>query len=296
MKRRIRIFPLLMVALSLHALSLSGCDGQQDARLSYGEDATRNVRVSFIDVGKGDCILIQAGTSSALIDTGYEATADEVVSYLRDSGVEHLDCLVITHYDRDHIGGTQAIGEVFPINTIYLPGYVGGDKNYRTLTKTVKRLGFATQSVTQVESVRLGGATLTILPTSLTYVPNANDGEGNDNDLSLVATLSCKNDSYLLAGDLEKEGIDAFLDGVTGHYDVLKMPHHGSKSGSTDELLESIRPSITVITDGPDDPADKKTLKLLAGVGSKVYRTSTDGTIVISGDGTGNYTVTTNAG
>ena len=61
--------------------------------------------VSFIDVGKGDCILLQSGQSAALIDTGYDRTSGEVISFLRKKGVGHLEFLIITHYDRDHVGG-----------------------------------------------------------------------------------------------------------------------------------------------------------------------------------------------
>lgn len=295
MKRHIRITLFLIVVLSLLILTHTGCSERQNTHQSSDGDSANTVRVSFIDVGKGDCILIQAGESSAVIDTGYENTADDVISYLKGSGVKRLDCLVITHYDRDHIGGTQAIGEAFPIDIVYLPGYVGEDKNYRALTKAVKNLDVAAQAVRRVERVQLGNAILTILPTSLNYEPNASGGEGNDNDLSIVATLTYGNDSYLFAGDLEKEGIDALLDSMTEQYDVLKMPHHGRNSSSTDELIESVQPQIAVITDSLNDPADKKVLKLLASAGSEVYRTSTDGTIVIDSDGTSDYSVATNA-
>lgn len=67
--------------------------------------STSPVRVSIINVGKGDCILVQAGDASVLIDAGYENTVDVVLSHLRRQGVSHLDAMIITHYDRDHIGG-----------------------------------------------------------------------------------------------------------------------------------------------------------------------------------------------
>ena len=98
MKRHIRITLFLIVVLSLLILTHTGCSERQNTHQSSDGDSANTVRVSFIDVGKGDCILIQAGGSSAVIDTGYENTADDVISYLKDSGVTRLDCLVITHY------------------------------------------------------------------------------------------------------------------------------------------------------------------------------------------------------
>ena len=72
------------------------------------QSGAEGVRMTTVDVGKGDCILVQAGASSVLIDTGYENTSSKVVSYLRGQGVSRIDYLVVTHYDRDHVGGLRA--------------------------------------------------------------------------------------------------------------------------------------------------------------------------------------------
>ena len=274
--------------------SLSSQDSQRSSGSTQGSQSSQNgVRVSVVDVGKGDCILVQAGGASALIDSGYEDTANEVVSYLRNQGISSLDCLVITHYDRDHIGGISAVGKAFDIGTIYIPGYKGGDKHYRAATDAIDDLEFSVQPVIEEQALDLGGASFTILPSDLTYIPNANGKEGNDNDLSLVATLTFQNDSYLFTGDLEEEGIASYLKNGRGQYDVLKVPHHGEKNSFTDDLLEVVQPKIALITDSAKDPADKKVLKLLQSSGVDIYRTSTDGTIVVESAGAGSDTVST---
>lgn len=286
-----------MVMFACVLLAFVGC-GQTEGSLGGGKSMKGNlrgsadgVRVAVIDVGKGDCILVQAGGSSVLIDAGYDDTSDKVVSYLRNQGVDRLDCLIITHYDRDHIGGICAIGKAFDVGMVYLPGYRGADKQFRTAMNAVDDLGVPEQMVTEEQVLKLGDANLVILPSSLTYVPNMSGGEGNDNDLSLVALLTYKNDSYLFAGDLEKEGIDAYLKGKRGSFDVLKVPHHGEKSSNTDDLLADVQPKIAIVTDSADDPADKKTLKQLKGCGADTYRTSTCGTVVVESAGKGEYTV-----
>ena len=101
------------------------------------QGTSEGIRVTVVDVGKGDCILVQAGGSSVLIDTGYDATSGKVVSYLREQGVNRLDYLVITHYDRDHVGGLRGVGSAFDIGTVFLPGYRGGDKNYAKAMATI---------------------------------------------------------------------------------------------------------------------------------------------------------------
>lgn len=298
MKYRLKFAILVMFASVM--LVFSGCGQAEDSSggATSMKDFTRNtsdgVRVSVIDVGKGDCILVQAGGSTALIDTGYDSTSGEVLTYLRNQGVARLDCLVITHYDKDHVGGLRAIGKAFDIGAVYLPGYEGADKNYRATKATVNDLGLPAQQVTQKQVLAFGGASFTIYPSNLVYIPDAKGNEGNDDDLSLVTTLVYGKDSYLFAGDLEKEGIVAFLKRGLGRFDVLKVPDHGQKSGNADELLEDVQPKVALITDSAADPAVKKTLKLLAGCGADVYRTSENGTVVVESTGTGSYSVTTN--
>lgn len=298
MKYRLKFAILVMFACVL--LVFGGCGQAED--LSGGatsmndiaQNTSDSVRVSVIDVGKGDCILVQAGGSTALIDTGYDNTSGEVLSYLRNQGVTRLDCLVITHYDKDHVGGLRAIGKAFNIGAVYLPGYEGADKNYRATKATVNDLGLPAQQVTQKQVLAFGNASFTIYPSNLVYISDAKGNEGNDDDLSLVTTLVFGEDSYLFAGDLEKEGIAAFLKSGLGRFDVLKVPDHGQKSSNTGKLLEDVQPKVALITDSAADSADKKTLKLLAGCGADTYRTSERGTVVIESVGTGSYSVITN--
>ncbi len=287
------VFSMLAI---VHALSLAlfGCS-EPPAAASAPRNAPTTVqgtRVTCIDVGKGDCILVQAGASAALIDTGFQDTADDVLAVMQERGASHLDALIITHYDRDHVGGLSAIVGDADIDMVYLPGYVGADKNYKTVSKALEGSGLATQPVTEEVRIALGEGQLAIHPSDVDYVPNANGDEGNDNDVSLVVTLTHGGDSYLFAGDLEREGIEAYLRAGHGHFDVLKMPHHGEGDGNTDELLDDVRPTIALITDSADDPADKKVLKLLRKRDVDTYRTSECGTIVVEGDGAGTYEVT----
>ncbi len=290
--------PIYIVAISICALVIAvlvGCGTIPDTpeEPDRTEPTTMLLTVSYIDVGKGDCILIEAAGKSVLIDTGYENTSDDVLSYLHGRGVDQLQRVIITHYDRDHIGGLRAIAEALPIEEVWLPNYESNDKNCRSVTDAISSLNLSARQATEEAAFQLGDATLTIVPTSLTYEKKPGDSEGNDNDLSLVVTLTNREDSYLFAGDLEKKGIAAYLDDARGTFDVLKMPHHGEWCGKTDDLVEDVSPRIAIITDGDDDPAEKKALGCLEDAGVDTYRTSADGTIVVESHGLGDYTVTT---
>jgi beta-lactamase superfamily II metal-dependent hydrolase len=291
---------VVMLALTMISCSepLRGTPTQDVAtedEVAQEDAAAGGVRVSCIDVGKGDCILVQAGQKAVLIDTGYEDTGNEVLTYLGNQGVQRLDVLILTHYDKDHIGGPRPIAGVVTVDQVLLPGYVGADKNYKTTVAAVDDLGLAVQPVTEELTIALGEARMSVYPPGVAYVSDAHGDEGNDNDASLVVALRCGNDSYLFVGDLEEEGIDAYLAAGLGHFDVLKMPHHGEKASNIDELLDDVQPEIALITDGADDPADKKTLKALKKHDVDTYQTSVDGTIVVESDGTGSYEVTTDS-
>lgn len=287
----------LLLTILLTGLVLVGCkqtSGQTRAKGGQQtQEGTQGTRVSYIDVGKGDCILIQTGGVAALVDTGYSGTYDKVVSYLRKQGVERLDCIVLSHYDKDHVGGIAPIAQIFPTDTVFLPGYEGSDNNYYGTIKAIETLDLPVRQVTTDASHELGDARLDLFPSKVAYVSGGKGEEGNDNDCSLVAALVCGGDSYLFAGDLEDKGIASFTKEGHGHYDVLKMPHHGERAKNTDDLLEEVQPKIAIITDSQDQPADKKLLKSLKKRGVDTHRTSVDGTIVVEGDGAGSYSVTT---
>ena len=271
--------------------SATGSETGQTAAPTDVLSVSSRLRVTVIDVEKGDCILLQSDGAAVLIDTGYESTAAEVVSFLRSQGVSSLDAMIITHYDRDHIEGIRPIGEAVSVGTIYLPEYQGADKNYRSCIQSVEALGVASQRVTKEIALPIGNARLTVFPSGVAYDPGSGKEEGNDNDMSLVATLVNGRDSYLFAGDLEEEGIDAYLEANHGRFDVLKMPHHGQHSSNTSKLLDDVRPQIALITDAKEDPASKKTLKLLKAADVQTYRTSEDGTITVESGGNGTYSV-----
>jgi beta-lactamase superfamily II metal-dependent hydrolase len=281
-----------MIDLGLLAKSI-----ESSAPRRHGDEGEKHVNsittlaVCVVDVGKGDCILLQTVPITVLIDTGYESTAPDVLSHLEAMGVDHLDAMIITHYDRDHVEGMLPIGEAMDVSAIYLPGYEGSDKNYRLCVSSATTLDAPVHRVNKEFVLRMGDAQLTVFPSRVAYRPGSGKVEGNDNDMSLVATLTNGRDSYLFAGDLEEDGIAAYLARSHGRYDVLKMPHHGQHSSNTSAFLDDVRPKVAVITDAKKDPADKKTRKLLNSAGVETYRTSTDGTVVIASDGNGTYSV-----
>lgn len=277
---------LLFASFILTAALTAGCGKGSEESTAQSEAA---LSVSIIDVGKGDCILAACGGKNILIDAGYEDTADEVEEYLTSHNCSGLEAMVITHYDKDHVGGAAKLAEDLDIAKIYLPDYEGKSTYYNNLMKVIEDKGISASKVSEDVTLSLGSATFTLIASDVEY-SDPDGEEGNDNDVSLVISATFGEDSILFAGDIEKDGIKAFLKKHTESYEILKMPHHGKTEKNSDDLLKSVNPDCVIITDSTKDPAEDDLLELLED--KKVYRTSECGTISISITGSG-YTVST---
>ena len=241
----------------------------------------------FFDVGKGDCILFSSGDSHVLLDTGFEETAGGILSALKERGIWELDAMIITHYDKDHVGGAARIAGEIPAEMIYLPDYAGEEDKCGDLLRLIEKKNLPSMPVSSRQEVKLGRTLLDIAPALIPY----DEEKKNDNDASLIIEVIDGEDSWFLPGDIEEEATALWLSSASREYDILKMPHHGKKEKSSKELIEAVSPRIAVITDGEERPASDKILKRLTKNGAEVYSTYINGTITVTGDGTGQYHV-----
>lgn len=242
----------------------------------------------FFDVGKGDCILLTMGEDHVLVDAGYEETWQPVTKELLSRGIDSLDAMIITHYDKDHVGGAAEIARQIPVDIFYLPDYEGEADKSGDLLNYIEKKGLKSVRVEEQQKIALGDAEIEVDPSLIQYDLQ----EKNDNDASLIVKIFYKEDEWLLPGDIEKEAIEIWLGENTRTFDILKMPHHGDREKNTKELLDNIEPEIAVITDSALEEVSEKVLKQLEKRDIEVYRSSVNGTITITGDGTGTYEVT----
>ena len=267
----------------------SGSTGKKENQ-STGDNTASDMDLEavFFDVGKGDCILFTSGDSHVLIDAGYEETSDDIIKKLKEKNVDSLDAMIITHYDKDHVGGAAEIAQAIPVDRFYLPDYDGEADKCGDLIDLIQKKGLDSIRVSAKEQIVLGQAEIEVDPALVEYDPL----EENDNDASLIIKIFYQDDEWLLPGDIEKEAIEVWLSENTQTFDIVKMPHHGRKEGNTKEFIENTDPSIAVITDSTEDEANKKVLKQLDKKNIPYYRSSVDGTITITGNGSGIYEVT----
>lgn len=259
------------------------------AKETASGQAPGSLEAVFFDVGKGDCILFSTEGKHVLVDTGYEDTAEDVLEALRARGVQALEAMVVTHYDKDHVGGAARIAGEIPVGTFYLPDYVGDADKCGDLLDLIGDRGLKAVRVSQDTEFSLGDADFKVDPGLVLYDPY----EKNDNDASLQVEVFYGEDSWLLPGDIEEPAIDAWLRTRARTYDILKMPHHGRKEDNTADLIRAVSPGIAVITDSDEDEASKKVVKKLKENGAAVFQSSADGTVTVTGYGIGKYDVKT---
>ncbi|MBQ3666116.1 MAG: MBL fold metallo-hydrolase [Lachnospiraceae bacterium] len=286
-----KLFNIFRIGVLAVVLGCTGCSLSSKNKSDEKINEISEMKVTYIDVGKGDCILIEKDDTNILIDAGYYDTSEKVTNYLQEEGIDNLDYFIMTHYDKDHVGGAATIASAFSIGKIFLPNYEGSSKYYRELMNVISMNSLDAENVSEDISFTLSGVNYTISASDVTYVAGDGDEEGNDNDVSLVMTADYGNDTYLFAGDIEKEGINCYLEADHGQFDVIKMPHHGRKAGNTDDLIDDVQPEIAIITDSSEDSADNKVLNLLEDADVITYQTSVCGSITVTGTGSGTYHV-----
>lgn len=278
--RRQRRFAALLGALLLAFLS-GGCGGWEGKEQEpSGQQEISRLKVTFFDVGKGDAILLETEGETMLIDTGYDDTADVILDYLEEEEIRDLDWLVITHFDKDHVGGADRILEAVEVERVLEPDYESDSGQTREYKEALEALGLEPEKVTDTLVLDFPGTECTVYP------PRQEDYEEEDNDFSLVISLRIGNEGFLFAGDCEKERLSELLaeKDLELRHQVLKVPHHGREEKNSDKFLLAVSPEAAVITCSEKKEPDKEILELLSRLGAEVYLTS-EGTVTCVTDG-----------
>lgn len=195
--------------------------------------------VTILDVGQADAILIRQGGAVALVDCGLD---ERVVTALVRNNVHHIDAVFVTHWDEDHWGGLPAVLEQFPVGTIA----VAADALEDAPAEVVGRPGVSYRQVTRGDAVDIGAFRARVM-----WPFESVDGEGNEDSLVLLLTYTQegKRLRMLLTGDAELDQEREFAQEV-GDIDVLKLGHHGSKVSVDGELLDVLKPELSIASAG----------------------------------------------
>ena len=258
---------------------------------------TGRLEVTLLDVGQGDAIVVRfPDGATMLVDAGgfarssFDVGARVVAPALRAMGILRLDILAITHAHRDHLGGAPAIVRQMRPEAIWLGRMPRDDPSVGALLRLAARLGIRVLQPRGGVRTRIGGADVEV------HNPGRGAGPetGVSNDDSLVLRLGLGARHALLTGDLERDGEAALVRaGRELSAELLKVPHHGSRTSSTAEFLGRVRPRIAAISVGTSNPwghPDRGLVERFGAEGIVVRRTDRDGAVLFATDGRAPWT------
>ncbi len=241
------------------------------------------------NVGQGDAIFIRTPSSQILIDGGPDKKVLECLSRHMPFWDKSLDAVILTHPDADHLSGIIDVIKRYRLDGFYTQNRPGKTQLYKLFTDVLAEKKLSAKYVARGDRLKLkDGAVFDII------WPASKDSQKLDqnianiplNQYSVIAVLKFGNFSVLLTGDAGSEVMDQLAD--LGDIGVLKVPHHGSKTGMDDYFLSSISPELAVISVGTNNrylhPA-KISLELLEKHKVKILRTDLNGEVEIVSDG-----------
>lgn len=250
--------------------------------------------VHFIDVGQGDAILIEYEKFHALIDAGDNSAEDIVVNYLKEQNVDDLELFVATHSHADHIGGADAVLNAFDAEFIVDCDWIDDSNTFKDYKdamikdssdgKTIYRNNDSDINIainpdgSQPQYTESGDMTINII---------GNQMNDDSNNSSTVVLLDIGDIEFLFTGDLEEEGEKALLNKLSD-VEVLKVGHHGSRTATSLEFLNKVKPEVAVISAAENNKYGHphgETIDKLLNNNVEIYGTWISGDIVVTTDG-----------
>jgi competence protein ComEC len=264
----------------------------------FNFDMTNKLRITFLDIGQGDCALIQTPDGrNILVDCGRTSfTSDSgertILPYLERCGISRIDLLIITHLHLDHIGGINSllenieIGKIIDSGQKYNSAFINKMDSLIIVNNVEREVVSAGDMIRDMDDLRM----YFLYPDKNYRDKDLSDQKENPNNGSVVFILKYGDTDFLFTGDAEKESEEIMVRQYSDFLktDVLKVAHHGSITSTTIPFAIRNKPGIAVISCGKfnkfNHPSDI-VLNRLERSGTKIYRTDLDAAIVMESDG-----------
>lgn len=252
-----------------------------DSSYEYSSD---NMIIHYIDVGQGDCILIQANDKNMLIDSGPSSSRNRLTKYLKKLNISKFDYVIATHPHEDHIGNMSTIIDAFNIVNFYAPKVYDNSKSFEDMIYSLKKKNLKITPIKRgTDDINLGNNT------NVSVFSPINDSYDNLNNYSPIIKIEYGNTSFLFTGDAEKEVEESIIKNNDNiNCDVIKIGHHGSSTSTSSNFLKAANPSAAVICVGKNNVynhPNKETLNLLKENNLSIYRTDLNKNIVLISNG-----------
>ncbi|HEX5824056.1 MAG TPA: ComEC/Rec2 family competence protein [Candidatus Limnocylindrales bacterium] len=268
--------------------------------LAAAHRADGSTRITVLDVGQGDSILVEGGRGARMLIDGGPDPDRLLVELDRrlPPWDRRIDILVLTHPHEDHVAGMPLLLERYRIGRIYETGMRGPGPGYAAFARDlVGRAAPPHATLATGAQITLDEVRFHVLWPDPGRVPREPPDAGRGiNDVSIVLLGEVAGRRFLLTGDVEDDVDPVLVARGLPPIDVLKVAHHGSATASTPAFLDAVRPAVAIVSAGAGNPYGhpaRSTIERLSGTGARVLRTDTDGTVEVSIDPAGAIAVST---
>ncbi len=233
-------------------------------------------KVYFFNAGKADAILISKNDKYMLIDTGEESLSDDIIKYLKNNNIERLEYLIITHFDKDHVGSASAVINNIEIGEVLQSNSPKESEYYTAYLEALSNKNITPTTVSGDYEITLSDLVINVNGPETTYEKNAS------NNSSLIVEITNGNNKFLFTGDAENARIKDYLSTNQDTYDFIKIPYHGNYLKRLDDLLDVVKAKYAVMTCSNTEGCEEESLSVLNNYNIKYYMTKNGAVSVLS--------------
>lgn len=260
-----------MVTAFVVSIALAGCSLQSQA------NTLESLDITFFKIGSADSMVLSNGDQTIVIDTGEEEDGEEIVEYLEEEGIASIDYLIITHFDKDHVGGADTVLNEVDVQNVLVPDYESDSTDYLEFVTAMEEAGLTATVLTETLEFSTESASFTVYPPET-------DAYESENDYSLVVSVEHGENRFLFAGDAEEARLEEVMNQTEGEYTLLKVPHHGRLAANSETFFETVNPEYAIITSSDKNTEEEEVVSALEELGTTIYLTR-EGNIQVSSNG-----------
>ncbi len=242
---------MIAAAITLAAL-LAGCGAPQ----TKPETPEGGLTVDFLSTGKSDCAVICMDDLVILSDTADADDYGAIAALLTERGIDRIDYIILSHYDKDHIGAAGALIRNFTVGAVLRPDYVEDSDEFEDMESAVASSDTRDLILTGDYRIESENGYVLVDPPDKNY--------GDDNNNSMLTTVTYKDRRLLFLADARKKRLEEFLSSAERGYDLIKLPHHGDSNKPLLRLLRETRPAWAVEMLSRQETVEPELLQLLA--------------------------------
>ena len=258
-----------IISILIALVMLVACDKKSETYPDF--------TVDFLDVGKADSMILRTENSTVVIDCGEKGDGKEIIALLAENDIECVDYLIITHYDKDHVGGAAKLIKDIEVKNVLAPDYEEESSEMKKYQKALSERNITPVLVTEDMLFTLDGVEYTVYSPKKTFY-----GEDDDNDFSLVTKAVYHDTTMLFTGDAMEQRLSEIMD--IGKCNLLKVPYHARKLDNLDNFINNVCPEYAVACTSEEEFSDN-TKNILEKYRIQYYSTCYNGRITAISDG-----------